>query len=90
MQVRQILTLKGSALYTITPEQTVAEAIAIMAEHDVGSLVCFEAGRMVGMLTFRELLRTVHHCGAKAGDASVAQSLHHQPKPRRLRPTVCC
>lgn len=86
MQVRQILTLKGSALYTITPEQTVAEAIAIMAEHDVGSLVCFEAGRMVGMLTFRELLRTVHHCGAKAGDASVASIMVRDPP--RVPPDV--
>ena len=79
MQVRQILALKGSALYTIRPQQTVAEAIAIMSEHDVGSLVCFEAGRMVGMLTFRELLRAVHQFGGKAGDAAVASIMVSDP-----------
>lgn len=72
MQVRQILAIKGTALYTIAPEKTVAEAIAIMVEQDIGSLVCFSGGRMVGMLTFRELLRAVHESGAGAGGGSIA------------------
>lgn len=79
MQVRQILALKGSALYSITPEQTVAEAIASMVENDIGSLVCFEGGRMVGMVSFRELLRTVHRAGAKAGEVSVASIMVRDP-----------
>ncbi|MBI5920277.1 MAG: CBS domain-containing protein [Betaproteobacteria bacterium] len=80
MQVRQILAIKGKALYTITPDKTVTEAIAIMVENDVGSLVCFDNKRMVGMLTFRELLKAVYQFGAKAGDAAIASIMVRNPQ----------
>lgn len=64
MQVREILAIKGAVLYTISPGKTLAEAIAVMTEQDVGSLVCFEGGRMVGMLTFREVLKAIQANGA--------------------------
>jgi CBS domain-containing protein len=59
MQVREVLRLKGDALYTITSDGTAIEAVDTMAEHNMGSLVVFERGRMVGMLTFREILQAL-------------------------------
>lgn len=64
MRVREILAVKGTVLYTIAPDKTLAEAVATMTEQDVGSLVCFKGGRMAGMLTFREVLKAVHRDGA--------------------------
>ncbi|MCX7171336.1 MAG: CBS domain-containing protein [Proteobacteria bacterium] len=80
MQVRQILAIKGTALYTVTPDKTLTEAIAIMVENDVGSLVCFDNKRMVGMLTFRELLKAVYQFGAKGGDAPIASIMVRNPQ----------
>lgn len=79
MRVRKILEVKGTALFTIAPDRTLAEGIAIMAEHDVGSLVCFEHGRMVGMLTFRELLKAIHREGADAGNLRIASVMVRNP-----------
>lgn len=79
MQVRKILAIKGVALFTIAPNKTLAEGIAIMAEQDVGSLVCFEGGRMVGMLTFREILLALHEHGAAAGAVTIASVMVHDP-----------
>jgi len=79
MQVREILAIKGAALYTIAPNKTLAEGIAIMAEQDVGSLVCFEGGRMVGMLTFREILKALHEYGAAAGEVDLASVMVKNP-----------
>ena len=59
MLVREILRVKGGTLYTATPQQTLDSAIDAMADLDVGSLVVMEAGKMVGMLTFREVLKAV-------------------------------
>ena len=59
MQVREIINLKGGTLYTASPQQALAAAIDTMAELDVGSLVVMEAGKMVGMLTFREVLQAM-------------------------------
>ena len=80
MQVREILAVKGTVLYTIPPDKTLAEAVAIMTEQDVGSLVCFSAGRMVGMLTFREVLKAVHTKGAAWQTARIADVMLTDPR----------
>lgn len=79
MQVRDILAIKGATLYTATPQQTLSEAVATMTENDVGSLVCFEGSRMVGMLTFREVLKVVHKCGAEWLQHPVADAMVGDP-----------
>lgn len=50
-----------------------------MTEQDVGSLVCFEHGRMVGMLTFREVLRAVHARGGTWQNAPIADVMVRDP-----------
>ena len=56
MQVREIIRVKGGTLFTVAPQQSLAFAIDTMADLDVGSLVVMDGGKMVGMLTFREVL----------------------------------
>ena len=80
MQVREILAVKGQALFTIAPNKALADAVAIMTGQDVGSLVVFDAGRMVGMLTFREVLKAVHAAGASWGTMPVAEVMVLDPK----------
>lgn len=63
MLVREILAIKGTALYTVPHDTPMAEAVASMAELDMGSLVVFKQGRMVGLLTFREALQAVSRAG---------------------------
>jgi CBS domain-containing protein len=59
MKVSDILRVKGSTLFTVIPDQLLADAIRTMAEHDIGSLVVMEHGDLVGMLTFREVIAAV-------------------------------
>jgi CBS domain-containing protein len=80
MQVREILNIKGSVLYTIAPDKKLSEAVAVMSEQDVGSLVCFEGGRMVGMLTFREVMRVLHSQGASWGAAQIRDVMVKNPR----------
>ncbi|ANQ84197.1 CBS domain-containing protein [Azoarcus olearius] len=63
MLVSEILAIKGKVLYTIAPNRSLAEAVTIMTEQDVGSLVVFAQGQMAGLLTFREVLQAVHKGG---------------------------
>lgn len=60
LKVSEILRVKGDTLYTASPDAPVASAVATMAEHDIGSLVIMEFGELVGMLTFREVIRLLH------------------------------
>ena len=79
MQIREILAIKGTVLFTISPDRKLAEAVATMTEQDVGSLVCFSGGRMVGMLTFREVLKAVHARGAEWQQAAIADVMIRDP-----------
>ena len=56
MKVREILSIKGSTLYTVNPDFMLSECVIIMAEHDIGSLVVMEHGKLAGLLTFKEVL----------------------------------
>lgn len=79
MQVRGILSVKGKVLFTIPSDKTLADAVAIMDEQNVGSLACFDKGRMVGMLTFREILRELNALGRNWGQTSVADAMVRDP-----------
>ncbi|MGE5384280.1 MAG: CBS domain-containing protein [Betaproteobacteria bacterium] len=79
MQVREIIRIKGNALFTATPSQSLAAAIETMADGDVGSLVVMENGRMVGMLTFREVLRAVREHSGKTEGVTVADVMISDP-----------
>jgi CBS domain-containing protein len=57
MQVSEVLRVKGSTLFTVSPESMLSEGVVTMADHDIGSLVVMSNGRLAGMLTFREVLR---------------------------------
>jgi CBS domain-containing protein len=56
MKVFDILRVKGNTLYTVSPDQPLADAVNTMAELDIGSLVVMAHGDLVGMLTFREVM----------------------------------
>jgi len=79
MLVSEILAIKGKVLYTIAPNKPLGEAVSIMAEQDVGSLVVFEHGRMAGILTFREVLKSVHEGGRDWLDMTVSQAMISSP-----------
>lgn len=83
MRVHEILVVKGKVLYTITPDMKLSAAVAAMSEYDVGSLACFEQGRMAGMLTFREIVRVLHAKGASWGSVSVGEVMVRQPEVGR-------
>jgi len=79
MQVNEILKVKGNALFTIAPEGKLTEAVGVMAQHNMGSLVVMDKGRMVGMLTFKEILLAVNRGGGALGEAKVGDIMVRNP-----------
>ena len=79
MKVSDILRLKGNALYTIHPDEPLAQAVAVMAEKDIGSLVVMEHGDLVGMLTFREVIQTLAHNAGSLGQMRVRTAMDDHP-----------
>lgn len=79
MQVHEILRIKGTVLYTVAPSQMLGKAVSTMAELDVGSLVVMDNGQMVGMLSFREVLRAVRASGTGWEALTVASVMQSEP-----------
>lgn len=79
LKVSEILRVKGHTLYTGTPDMLASEALAVMAEHDIGSLVIMHHGELAGMLTFRELIRHMHANGGSIGENTVRSIMDDAP-----------
>jgi len=79
MQVREILKVKGNALFTVALESSVIDAARSMAEHNLGSLVVFDKGRMAGLLTFNEILQALQARNGVLGDARVCDVMVRDP-----------
>lgn len=79
MKVSEILKVKGDILYTVTPDKPLLDAVDIMAEKDIGSLVVMEFGELVGMLTFREVMKTVHTNKGSVGTETVRKHMNDHP-----------
>jgi len=59
MLVKEILRIKGNTLYTVTPATLLSDAVITLAEHDIGSVLVMESGKLAGMLTFREVIKVL-------------------------------
>ena len=79
MKVSEILKVKGDILYTVKPESSLQQAIATMAEKDIGSLVVMEFGELVGMLTFREVVKAIHGNEGSVGSGTVRKHMDDHP-----------
>jgi len=79
MQVKEILRVKGNRLLTVEPEGRATDAVRTMAEQNLGSLIVLEHGRLVGVLTFREILLAVAQRGGAIGEVRVADIMVRDP-----------
>jgi len=79
MLVSEILRIKGTTLYTTTPDAPVQEAVKVMAQLDIGSLVVMDHGRMAGLVTFAEVLRALADRGGTLGDLKVSAIIEREP-----------
>jgi len=60
---RDILKLKGGHLVTISCDSTVYQALTLMTQNRVGSVVALEGGAIVGIYTERDLMFHVLEAG---------------------------
>jgi CBS domain-containing protein len=72
MLTKEILRIKGNALFTISPSGKLEDAVDVMVEQDIGSLVVMDHGKFAGMLTFREVLKAIAAAHAKSMTMTVA------------------
>ena len=61
--VKQILDKKGGAVWYVSPDTTINDALMVMAEKDIGAILVMENGNLVGIFSERDYAR--HAVGQK-------------------------
>lgn len=79
MKVNDILRIKGGTLFTVAPEELLLNALKLMAERDIGSLVVMEHGELVGMVTVRELTQVLVKTGGNIAPTIVRTAMDDAP-----------
>lgn len=78
MNISDLLRLKKSGgssrpgIVTIAPSDSVAQLLAVLAEHNVGALVAVDGSDVVGIVSERDVVRRIAAQGAGILDATVA------------------
>ena len=72
MFVADILKRKGGTITSVTPEQPIAEAVALMAQHRIGAVLVVDGGGgIAGILSERDLVRAMNKNGKAVFDKTV-------------------
>jgi CBS domain-containing protein len=78
MRIADVLRGKGSSVLTVGPSATVDELIRLMAQRNVGALPVVDGGRLVGIVSERDVVRRLQESGAALLAQSVAEIMTTQ------------
>lgn len=86
--VESVLHEKKAEMWTISPKATVYEALVLMAEKEIGSLLVMTNGRLVGVISERDYARKIILMGRSSKETTVAEVMNSQPVTVTKRDTV--
>lgn len=73
--IHEILSQKGTAVWTVSPDVTVFEAIQKMADKNVGALLVTDGDKLLGLISERDYTRKVALKGKSSKDLKVREIL---------------
>ncbi len=77
--VASILGAKGSATWSVTPDESVYAALELMADKNVGALVVIDRGSLVGIISERDYARKVILMARGSKETPVAEIMTADP-----------
>ena len=78
-KVRDILQIKGPGTFSVQPATTVYQALELMVEKNIGSLLVSENGKFVGIFTERDYARKVVLKGKTSKDTMIGEIMTENP-----------
>ncbi|BBY30758.1 CBS domain-containing protein [Mycolicibacterium sediminis] len=78
MKIADVLRNKGAGVLTVSPDMTIAELVAGLVTRNVGAMVVVDATGPVGIVSERDVLRSLHSHGVDVLDRRVADIMTTQ------------
>lgn len=79
MLIEDILKIKGGQVFSIGPDALLPQAVGVMVERDIGSLLVMQKGKLTGLLTFREVLAAVNRHRGDIHEVRVEEVMVREP-----------
>lgn len=73
MNISQILEIKGTHCHSISSGRSLKEAVQLMMEHRVGSLLVIDDGQLLSIITERDVMWAMNQHGAAAPGVKIAE-----------------
>jgi CBS domain-containing protein len=73
INVRDLIRKKGGQVFSVRPDESVLDALKLMAEKNTGAVLVMEGGKVTGILSERDCVRKVDIQGKTAGSTQVGQ-----------------
>lgn len=73
--VRDLLKVKGNQVWTIPSNTTVLKALETLAAKDVGALLVVDAGKIEGIISERDFVRSIAETGNCMIDSTVSEHM---------------
>jgi len=75
MKIHEMLGRKGRTVHTVHRGETVSQAIRLLVNHGIGSLVVVEGDAVVGIITERDVLRLADRAADALGQVRVEEAM---------------
>jgi len=76
--VKELLHDKGCSIWSVAPEDSVLDALKLMADKNVGAVLVLAAGNLAGILSERDFARKVAREGISAENTRVWEAMTEQ------------
>ena len=76
--IAEILTHKGTTVWSVSPEENVFDAIKLMADKNIGALLVIQDGKLIGIMSERDYTRKVALKGRVSKQTAVKEILSGQ------------
>lgn len=78
-RVSEVLKQKSGRIWSIAPNATVYDALSVMAENEIGSLLVIDGDRLVGLLSERDYARKIILKGRSSKETRVDEIMISTP-----------